>query len=109
MSQQTPQKRVLFPRTLTPVVVGLFVVLSLFSSLVISVTNPQTVAAATNSTLNFQARLETASGAIVADGTYNVEFKLYNVSSAGSALWTETYYDSNGVTAGNDNRIQVRN
>ncbi|MEZ6330628.1 MAG: hypothetical protein R3B12_01285 [Candidatus Saccharimonadales bacterium] len=24
-------------------------------------------------------------------------------------MWTETYYDSNGPTAGNDNRIQVKN
>ncbi len=42
------------------------------------------------STLNFQARLLTSSGAIVPDGTYNVEFKLYDQESGGTELWTET-------------------
>lgn len=37
--------------------------------------------ATTSSTLNFQARLETSSGAIVPDGNYNVEFKLYDTST----------------------------
>ena len=65
--------------------------------------------AATNSAINFQARVLTNTGAVVPDGYYNVEFKLYTASSGGSAVWTETYYDSNGPTAGNDNRIQVKN
>ncbi|HUP26389.1 MAG TPA: hypothetical protein VM124_01940, partial [Candidatus Limnocylindrales bacterium] len=69
---------------------------------------PARVQAATSSTLNFQARLLTGAGGIVADGSYNVQFNLYNVSSGGSSLWSETYYDSNGVTAGNDNRVNVR-
>jgi hypothetical protein len=67
------------------------------------------VQAATNSAINFQARVLTNTGAVVPDGYYNVEFKLYTASSGGSAVWTETYYDSNGPTAGNDNRIQVKN
>lgn len=70
---------------------------------------PHQAVAVTNEAVNFQARLMNASGAIVPDGYYNVEFKLYDVSSGGSALWTDTYYDSNGVTAGNDNRIRVEN
>jgi hypothetical protein len=76
--------------------------------------------AATLSTINFQARLMNLSGSVVPDGFYNIEFKLYNAStSSGSVqgsctgdancLWTETYYDSNGVTAGNDNRVRVAN
>jgi hypothetical protein len=68
-----------------------------------------TVKGAPSSTLNFQARLLGSSGAIVADGFYNVEFKLYNASSGGSALWTDTRYDTNGVTAGNDFRLRVKN
>lgn len=109
MFQQTPQKRVLFPRALAMAMAGGFVVFVLLSTLILLASKPQQAVAATNSTLNFQARLEGAAGNIVADGYYNVEFKLYSVSSGGSALWTETYYDSNGATAGNDNRIQVRN
>ena len=64
------------------------------------------------STINFQARLSTAAGAIVADGTYNVEFKLYNtLSSSGSSqgscsgdaacLWTETRTSGNRVSVAN--------
>jgi parallel beta-helix repeat protein len=65
--------------------------------------------AATSDNLNFQARLETAAGAIAPDGYYNVQFKLYDASTSGTLLWTETYYDSNGGTAGNDNRVRVAN
>ncbi|MGF7228987.1 MAG: Kelch repeat-containing protein [Candidatus Saccharibacteria bacterium] len=64
--------------------------------------------AVTNSTVNFQARLMTASGTIVPDGNYNVEFKLYNaLTSSGSSqgsctgdaacLWTETRTSGNQV------------
>ena len=63
---------------------------------------PAQTAAATNNVINFQARLEGSTGAIVADGTYNVEFKLYNASSSSGSsqgsctgdancLWTEDY------------------
>jgi TM2 domain-containing membrane protein YozV len=65
--------------------------------------------AATSDNLNFQARLETAAGAIAPDGDYNIQFKLYDALSGGTLLWTETYYDSNGGTAGNDNRVRVAN
>ena len=46
--------------------------------------------AATNSTINFQARVLQASGAVVADGSYSVEFKLYDAASGGTNEWTET-------------------
>lgn len=69
---------------------------------------PNRVQAATSGTVNFQARLMTAAGNTVADGDYNVEFKLYDVlSSSGSSqgsctgdvncLWTETRVTSNKV------------
>ncbi len=68
--------------------------------------------AATNSTINFQARLMNASGSIVPDGNYNVEFKLYNaLSSSGSSqgscsgdancLWVETRTSGNVVRVAN--------
>ena len=50
--------------------------------------------AAASDVINFQARLETPSGAIVSDGDYNVQFKLYSVSTGGSALWTESYLNT---------------
>ena len=48
------------------------------------------VYAATSSTLNFQARLMNASGSIVSDGSYSVQFKLYTAASGGTNEWTET-------------------
>jgi hypothetical protein len=67
------------------------------------------VEAATSSTINFQARLLTNTGALVPDGYYNVKFNLYSASSGGTTQWTEEYYDSNGGSPGNDNRIRVVN
>ena len=60
---------------------------------------PRSAIAATNSELNFQGRLLSDQGALVADGNYHVEFKLYSVDAGGSELWTETY------TGGNELRI----
>jgi hypothetical protein len=55
---------------------------------------PATTHAATASTFNFQARLMNSAGAIVPDGNYNVEFKLYNDPITGTAQWTEDYLNS---------------
>ena len=101
MRKQTPIKRVLFARALRPVVLGLFVVLTLTT--LFTLRTPVESSAATNNALNFQARLESSTGAIVPDGNYNVEFKLYNVGTGGSALWTETYQNSSsqGITVRN--------
>jgi hypothetical protein len=46
--------------------------------------------AAVNSTMNFQARVLQANGAVIPDGSINVQFNLYNVSSGGTTQWTET-------------------
>jgi hypothetical protein len=70
--------------------------------------NPKPAQGATSSTLNFQARLMQSSGAIVSDGNYHIEFKIYNASSsAGSSQgscsgdsnckWTETRTTGNLV------------
>lgn len=71
---------------------------------VISNTLSPGVQAAQSTYLNFQARLLTNTGAVVADGYYHVEFKLYNVSSGGAAQWTETW-----SSVDNSNRIRVVN
>jgi hypothetical protein len=111
MYKKTPQLRVLLGYCLKQVkfvVFGVFL-FSLLAASVITLLRPQVTQAASNNYLNFQGRLQTAGGAIVPDGYYNIRFRLYDVSSSGSALWTETWYDSNGATAGNDNRIEVKN
>jgi hypothetical protein len=107
MFKITSKTPVLFKRTLTSALLGLFTIATILYGGFVVLT-PQ-VHADSNSTINFQARLQSAAGAVVPDGYYNVQFKLYSASSGGSALWTETYYDSNGATAGNDNRVRVVN
>src|SRR5690242_14854716 len=78
----------------------------------VTLQKPQAANAVTNSTLNFQARLLTAAGSTVADGDYNLEFKIYNASSSSGSsqgscsgdaacLWTETRTTSNKVRVAN--------
>ena len=40
-------------------------------------------------TISFQGALRDSVGSLVPDGDYNVTFRIYDVSSGGSALWTE--------------------
>ena len=57
---------------------------------------PNRAEAATSDTLNFQGRLLTDTGSLVADGSYNIEFNLYTVPSGGSPVWTEDRLVTNG-------------
>lgn len=70
----------------------------------------QRVAAATSSTLNFQARLMSGDGSIVPDGRYGIEFKLYDIADGGataqgvcdgSCVWVETRTGANAVNVVN--------
>ena len=81
-------------RRAIPVALALF---GVFSLVVVQLHTAQTASAAAANTVNFQARLQSASGAIVPDGNYNLEFKLYSASSGGSALWTEDYLNSSSA------------
>ena len=94
-----------FHRLLLPTMLVLVSLLSFFMAFQAHTA----LAAGDSSTLNFQARLLTASGAIVPDGSYNVEFKLYNaLTSSGSSqgsctgdancLWVEDYTGGNTLT-----------
>ncbi|MGH7234369.1 MAG: hypothetical protein ACREF7_02905, partial [Candidatus Saccharimonadales bacterium] len=70
---------------------------------VLNFTNPALAATSgINDTMNFQGRLLSNTGAVVADGNYNMEFKLYaggpgNVASdtGGTLLWTEDWLNHN--------------
>lgn len=93
MSQFIPRIRVLFGRCHRQVGLLVFGVISILATA--SLLGVQPAQAATNNTLNFQARLQTAAGGQVADGFYNIQFDLYDVVSGGSTLWTETYLVSN--------------
>jgi hypothetical protein len=109
MSKQIPKQLVMFKRAPLLALLGLLLCVSIFGSLLMPA---KRTAAATSSTLNFQARLLTASGALVPDGNYNVEFKLFNaLTSSGSSqgsctgdancLWTETRTSTNQVRVTN--------
>ncbi|MFH2036654.1 MAG: hypothetical protein ABIJ45_09650 [Candidatus Zixiibacteriota bacterium] len=43
--------------------------------------------------INYQGRLTDPSGDPVPDGNYTINFRLYNVSSAGTAFWSESHTD----------------
>jgi mucin-19 len=85
-------------KALAVALTGLFVVLTVFSAGV-----KPAMAATTSSNLNFQARLLSSSGAVVPDGNYNIDFKIYTADSttgsvgtcAGSCVWEETRKNSN--------------
>jgi|GEM_PF-286374 len=84
-------------------VLGVFVVLGLSA--------PTAQAApGINQQLNFQGRLLTASGATVADGYYNMQFKIYQDGTgtvagnpSGTLKWTESWLNTNS------NGVQVKN
>jgi hypothetical protein len=72
--------------------------LSVFVAILISASAPVARAITSSTNLNFQARLLTNTGAIVPDGTYNIDFKIYNANGttgtvgtcSGACLWEET-------------------
>jgi hypothetical protein len=91
---------------------GILALLTVFGTLLaIALDTPVTAATGINERLNYQARLLDSTGAVVADGTYNIEFKIYQdgdgCESAGSSpcsgtlKWTETRTGSNKVTVAN--------
>src|SRR3989338_4873397 len=64
-----------------------FLILLILTSILSPFVN---VNAAINKQINYQGKLTTPAGVAVADGTYNMEFALYTVASAGTAIGTET-------------------
>ncbi|EKE10737.1 MAG: hypothetical protein ACD_15C00206G0001, partial [uncultured bacterium] len=63
----------------------------------------QTSWANINKEINYQAKLTNNQGVSVANGNYDMVFKLYTVSSGGTAIWTGNY------TAANGNPVAVSN
>ncbi len=54
--------------------------------------------AAFTAQINYQGKLADSGGAAVADGDYNMRFKLYDAASNGTLLWTETRTSADKVT-----------
>lgn len=64
-----------------------------------------------NQTLSFQGRLTSAAGAVVPDGYYNIQFKIYQDGAGtaannpgGTLKWTESYVNNGGT-----NGVEVKN
>jgi hypothetical protein len=78
---------------------------------------PVQAAVGINKTLNVQGRLQDKTGAVVPDGTYNVEFKIYQDGTGatagdpgGTLKWTEDWVYGPGSGGGwADNRLIVKN
>jgi fibronectin-binding autotransporter adhesin len=51
---------------------------------------PAQAAVGINKQINFQGKIVNGNGTNVANGSYSFTFSIYNVSTGGSALWTET-------------------
>jgi hypothetical protein len=60
-----------------------------------------TADAAFTRTINYQGKLADATGDLVDDGDYNMEFALYTAASGGSAIWTETRTSTDKVEVTN--------
>lgn len=58
---------------------------------------PVFAATGINEQIHFQGKVVNTDGTNVADGSYNFEFTIYTVASAGSPIWTETRTAGNQV------------
>lgn len=90
-----------------PLITAVFVVLAL------GVIQPTAAAQSIPYKVNFQGRLTDNSGNILADGYYNIKFRLYDALTAGTLKYTEDRIYA-GATPGPapgafDNRVQVIN
>lgn len=84
-----------------PLTIGLLVIAAAFSG-GLFIASPSMAAPGVNQEMNFQGRLFNAQGAVVPDGYYNIEFKIYQDGTGqaagnpgGTLKWTETYLNAN--------------
>jgi len=59
---------------------------------------PLTASATFTKQINYQGKLTDTAGNAIADGDYDLEFKLYTALTGGAAIWTETRAGANQVT-----------
>ena len=64
-------------KTVHPLRLVVVVLLLVALSTTLFLTSIARAAPSTNKTINFQGRLQTSAGAVVADGHYNIQFKIY--------------------------------
>ncbi len=73
-------------------------ILAVIFSLVGFFDTPVNVRAGYVKEFNFQGRLTNPDGTNVTDGVYDMNFRIYNVSSGGVAMWSENHIGGNKVT-----------
>ena len=61
-----------------------------FATIILMVLTSNIFAQGIPETINYQGILKDASGVVVPNGDYNLTFKLYDVESGGSSIWSET-------------------
>ena len=98
-------------KTVRPLRLVVVVLLLVALSTTLFLTSIARAAPSTNKTINFQGRLQTSAGAVVADGHYNIQFKIYQDGTGttvgnpgGSLKWTESHVNNGGA-----NGVEVRN
>jgi len=92
------QRHAIWQRKYISFLLPIFILLTSVSTLIAMQLPAQ---AAVSDTLNFQGRLLTNTGALVPDGSYNIEFRLYDADVGGVNSWTETRNGGNAVTVRN--------
>lgn len=61
-----------------------------FTAIILIALSSNSFAQGIPETINYQGILKDASGVVVPNGDYNLTFKLYDVGSGGSSIWSET-------------------
>jgi hypothetical protein len=80
--------RTYFTQTTLLLLIGVLFVLGFFVQFTLAQFNPE---------INYQGKLATPAGVAVANGTYQMVFRLYTVPTGGTAVWTETLSGANEV------------
>ena len=99
MSQAGRKLALLGMRRLSLGMATFAIVLGILGALVLG--TPASAAQTVPYKMNFQGRLTNSAGNVMADGQYNMKFKLFSVVSGGSPIWEETRETTN--------RVQVTN
>jgi hypothetical protein len=99
VSFHNKQRHAVWQKNYISFLLSFFILVSSVVALLVLQTS--TASAATSTTLNFQGRLLSNTGGLVPDGSYNIEFKIYDDPTAGTNHWTENRTGGNTVTVKN--------
>lgn len=87
-------------RSILTLAIGFFVLSAYISGSVLAATG-------INPTINFQGKVVNTNGTNVTNGNYNMVFELYDASSGGTQLWTETWNSGTSQVSVTDGVFRV--